>query len=353
MTVISCARAWQAEAVFDDRLAAADAESFRRHATTCTTCARELELLARLSAAGAELSWPESTPLARRRLRQELLREANERALGGSRASAWLHVPRKPWAAFALLSCAALALLIGWPHDEPQSKRAARLGSPSFRLQSSENAVWRTLERGAQLRLAAERGHFELTVDALRAGQRFVVTLPDGELEVQGTRFAFDVDGTHTERVEVQEGRVALRLATSATRVLSAGDSWTNWAKTKIVTAEPAANSELDASATSAAASSPAPAPAPRAARGRESAGAAFARGMGAFKRAEYERAEHAFRAFTRAHPLDARVEDALFLRALAAARRGDAAASRALAQEYLARYPNGLRRSEVERMAR
>ena len=72
---------------------------------------------------------------------------------------------------------------------------------------------------------------------------------------------------------------------------------------------------------------------------------------MAAFAAGYFGNAERLLAAFERAHPADARVEDATFLRAVARARRGDLTTARAIADEYLRRYPNGLRRAEAERM--
>jgi TolA-binding protein len=78
-----------------------------------------------------------------------------------------------------------------------------------------------------------------------------------------------------------------------------------------------------------------------------------FAQGMAAFSAGDYGRAEQLFNAFEARHPSDARVEDATFLKAVARSRRGDSAGARALAREYLVRYPNGLRHLEAQRLAR
>jgi TolA-binding protein len=82
-------------------------------------------------------------------------------------------------------------------------------------------------------------------------------------------------------------------------------------------------------------------------------AGAAFAKAMAAFAAGDYASAQALFAAFERDHGGDDRVEDALFLRAVAHARRGDLAESRATASEYLKRYPSGLRKREAEQLAR
>ena len=53
------------------------------------------------------------------------------------------------------------------------------------------------------------------------------------------------------------------------------------------------------------------------------------------------------------AYPSDPRTEDASYLRAVALARMGDVEGASELAREYLARYPNGLRRVEADRLTK
>jgi TolA-binding protein len=74
---------------------------------------------------------------------------------------------------------------------------------------------------------------------------------------------------------------------------------------------------------------------------------------MAAFGAGDYGQAERLFQDFERRHTEDARQEDSTFLRAVARARRGDAAGARATARQYLERYPNGLRAPEAARLAR
>jgi TolA-binding protein len=72
---------------------------------------------------------------------------------------------------------------------------------------------------------------------------------------------------------------------------------------------------------------------------------------MAAFDAGDYGRAEGAFLGFERRHSGDARCEDATFLRAVARARRGDAAGASAIARQYLERYPRGLRAHEAKQL--
>lgn len=365
----ACSRAWQAEALEDGRLSAGDAAAFERHAATCKVCAYEIAALDVLRGVGRQLPALESSPLARRRQRNELLRRANEAALHGPGVR-W---PRMLAVSATVLACLAALLVLRTLTPTPVA--VSRPDVPTYRLVSSEGAVFRTLERAATLRLALDRGHLEIDVDKLHAGQRFLLRLPDGELEVQGTRFTVDVTGTRTQRVAVSEGRVVLRLRAQTVRVLSAGDAWPDKPGSSSAprsasgdarapdhaaaapTDQAPAAEEPERCARAAVSASTADEGAPskrRVIAARDtSAGAAFAVAMAAFAAGDNEGAERLFLAFEQRHPRDARVEDALFLRAVAQLRRGDTEASRALARRYLERHPHGLRRHEVERLAR
>jgi TolA-binding protein len=236
-------------------------------------------------------------------------------------------------------------------------------GEPSYELVASPGADWAAIERGPTLKLAARRGRFELSVHPLSGTQRFILVLPDGELEVQGTRFIVEVDGTRTLGVRVEEGRVALRVRERGGSLLSlgAGESFT---AAPLPRSPPAAAPSPDetrsfpAPAARAPVREPAPSAAPPATSAEHdvgttgASGADFARAMSAFSSGNFGEAEQRFQAFSARYPADPRAEDATFLAAVASARRGDHENARRLAQRYLTRYPSGLRRREAERMA-
>jgi len=58
------------------------------------------------------------------------------------------------------------------------------------------------------------------------------------------------------------------------------------------------------------------------------------------------------FASFVSTHPLDARCEDAAYIRVIALQRTGDAGAMKEAAAHYLRDYPNGFRRAEVAALA-
>lgn len=369
----ACSRAHQAEAFADGKLSGAERASFERHAASCAECARELRALARLRQLAEKLPTGTPTPLEHRRQRQALLRRASERS-----QRAPIPPRRRAFAAFALSGALMAAVSIGfalraWQFD---SEAPAQLAAPTYRLDASPGASWQTIEAGAALRLRLGSGSFMLEVDKLTALQRFVLELPDGELEVIGTRFGVRVDPEGTQRVEVTEGRVALRLRDALPISLEAGESWTAEREAARAAAPPsepaAAPPSASAPATAPAAATPSePSPvgarqtvppekkrAPKPPPGEQARTAGtpnddFARAMAAFGAGDYGQAERLFQDFERRHAEDARQEDSMFLRAVARARRGDAAGARAIAREYLERFPNGLRVPEAERMAR
>jgi hypothetical protein len=355
MSTAQCTRAWQAEALHDGRLAPADAASFQRHLTTCEVCRREAEALAQLEAAAERLPALTSTPLEHRRLRHAVLRAAHEASTEAPRR------PKLAWlAALTLaLGVSAAGALWPWPRQasapELELPRAQQLASdaPQYQQIASPDVVVHTLERGRVLRLALERGQLELTVAHLRADQRFLVQLPDGELEVKGTRFVVHTDGTRTTNVRVFEGRVALRLRDRAPSLLEAGDAFIAPVLERV---EPAVTPQTTPSRPRRSEPRGSAEPEPRASSAAETpttTESAFTRAMTAFSAGDFGHAGALFEQFEREQPHDSRVEDAVFLRAVARARRGDEAGARAIARDYLARFPNGLRKTDAERLAR
>ena len=345
-----CPRAWQVEAAEDGRLSKGDIASFERHAMACEVCKREAHALAELRELALHLPTQSSTPLERRRLRNELLRRAHE---GSTRAPghAWL-----VWFASTALVASAAAAFFLWPRLVSAPPAVAEHDpAPAYHVIATRDADWRTLERGRTLRLSLRKGELDLSVSPLRADQRFIVELPDGELEVKGTRFVVQTDGARTLAVNVLEGRVALRIRQRESELLSAGDDYRAPAPEATATRADAAVPQAIEATSKPARARPrtnddvveaekvvAPAPA-----------SPFTLAMSAFNAGDYGRADELFAAFERTHPDDSRLEDALFLRAVARARRGDDSGARMIALEYLKRFPNGLRKADAERLSR
>jgi hypothetical protein len=366
--------------VLDGVLSRADAASFERHIVTCSECAGEREALLRLAAVARRMPSSEVSPLRRRALHNELLRRANELSTG---------VAPGPWArlrvVMPLAMCAFLAVFAVWLRFAPHP--AVGMAQPSYQLSAGTSARWRVADRGPALRLALQTGALTIAVHKLESGQRFAVTLPDGELEVRGTRFTVECDAQQTLRIAVTEGRVAVRLKGQPTLSLGAGEAWSRGAartsvepgsprdvepvRAEATHREPAPTSSAGAERTashpkaraaalarnrtpSAAASgvSEKAQPVEAAPTPAESAAREFAEAMAVFSRGDFGTAERLFAAFEEHYPRSPHVEDMLFLKALGRSRRGDVSGARSLALEYLRRFPGGFRSVEAQRLA-
>jgi ferric-dicitrate binding protein FerR (iron transport regulator) len=364
-TSSGCSRRWQAEAAEDRRLSDSDRASFERHLPTCAVCTCAVRELVELRRLATRTEAPANPPLDQRRARNELLRRANELTLGSTRARSWRFL-----AIAAAVGVLVVAVVVGLRPSVPGAPPATPPNDePSYELVASPGAEWTAMERGPRLKLAMRRGRFELSVRRLAVGQRFVLVLPDGELEVQGTRFVVEVDGARTLGVRVAEGRVALRVRERAGSLLllGAGESFAASPRS----APPAGSTPQPGEASSSAAlvprvpekeAAPPPAPgsvapptsgAPHDAAKESASGVDFARAMSAFSSGNFGDAEKLFQTFAARHPADPRAEDATFLSAVASSRRGDHEHARLLARRYLSRYPSGLRRREAERLTK
>lgn len=370
-----CERTWQAEAREDGRLGERDLTSFERHAAFCQDCTDEIASLRDITQKMAELPEPQRTELEHRRARQELLRRANERFLTDKPTA-------KPWRmwAFAGVACVWLGLVV-----------ATRLPTPTPRprfdvIGMSKEAIWHvdTIDSTSHVKLQSGTAAFH--VERLENETRFLVDMPDGHIEVRGTRFVVEVAAGKTRSVVVSEGKVWLDVP-DFHGLLRAGE---RWPKNEMATNTPESNAETNAplvvpnvssSATSELAPNDGPpnvtppnrlahtahaapigdadppteAPLPSTSAStmpKDEAGPRFAEAMAAFSAGEDARADQLFANFIRDFPRDGRAEDAMFLRAKARARRGDSAGAASIARDYLKAFPRGFRRPEAERLA-
>jgi len=341
-----CSRAWEAEAIEDGRLDGRTRASFERHSAICDVCTRERTTWKRLSVIVARIPKPPApSELQRKRGRIALLRDAHRSTL----ADPW------PWTRWSM-ALAALAVVVfaaGWGYRrsrlEPRGS-SATLAQRLLEVEPNGPADWSVDDDLAPTRMALREGTVSLHVAKLQGGQRFVVGMPDGEIEVRGTRFVVVVNDARTRSVDVSEGTVALRLVGQAEKTLHAGERWS-----LIEPPAPADSTE------------PTPLPysppaEPAIALGSRSAhpkaqpsglltpGALFAAAMSAYETGAFERAEELLGEFTNRFPKDARCEDAALVGVIIRNKRGDRAGARQLAHQYLARYPGGLHEAEVER---
>ena len=381
MSAKPCPRLWQAEAHFDGYLAQSDAASLERHVGTCAACSAERAALARLQNVARRMPALEISALRRRALHNEILGRANKALVMQGRpllARSWI------WLSFA--ACAVGFLLLVFL----RSRRPVVEGGgtePSYTLVAAPSSRWHVAQPGSALRLAVEEGTFTISVNKLKANQRFALDLPDGELEVRGTRFTVRLDAQHTLRVAVEEGHVALRLSGHDVAILGPGDEWPiaarvdpvppsaavgnvsvshpasrrgpplaspNAPPARSVHGQPSRYDRHGPSQGDSTASTSGTGPVIEATDGgiqRSTAGEDFARAMSMFSRGDYGTAEQLLDAFETHYPGSSHAEDVLFLRALTRSRRGDQQGAGRLAQEYLRRYPAGFRTNEAERM--
>jgi FecR protein len=402
-----CSRRWEAEAIGDGRLDAAARASFERHAATCETCSDELRGLERIADAMQGLPRYGVEAIDRRRARIALLHEANERVMRGRSRRTGV------WALAGAALCALALAVAGTRLPSVRRYTEVPIAAPGYEIVDAGHASWTATTLGGTARVALTDGSAAIHVEHLSPHQKFLVDLPDGSLEVRGTRFVVGVAGHRTVRVEVSEGVVALRLLAEPEIVLVAGQEWTLPALTQApasaatpspagappsvvasalparlpsglerrprlrpigsAAARPSPGSERDTTGLTATDAAPATGPSgvpsasssalpsgvpsgsplgePPAIAAEHPTTDRFASCVSAFQSGDYAAADRLFDAFMRDNPLDARSEDAAFLRALAHARMGDAAGAARLAGDYLQRYPQGLRRNEASRL--
>jgi ferric-dicitrate binding protein FerR (iron transport regulator) len=109
---------------------------------------------------------------------------------------------------------------------EPSRDETSAMGPPRYRISNLESALFDSKVDGTTVRSSMTRGMAAFHVEQMGPHQRFLLTLPDGELEVRGTRFVVTVADGKTKGVDVAEGTVALRLRGRAEMLLSEGERW-------------------------------------------------------------------------------------------------------------------------------
>ncbi len=363
MSAPKCARTWEAEAVEDGRLPGESRTAYARHAERCAECRAEITDLRRIRELARASSPLNVSELERRRQRAILLRRANEERLQAPSR-------RRPviWALAAFSACIVACVLVVAARRVQNRAGASPSAeaSVSYDVADVRGASWTVSRPGAFTIIGLADGRAAFHVEHLSSTQRFVVALPDGELEVRGTRFVIGVDARslHTTDVAVTEGIVVLRLTGAPELILRAGDRWapplaaapsvTGPAAVVEVTSTPTpkvvALPKATAVSTSMASTSASPSPSAKPSSSAEAAG--FGVAMSAFQAGKYAESDVLFARFLSESPGDARCEDALFLRAVAHARMGDRVGAKALIHAYLAAYPEGLRREEARRFA-
>jgi hypothetical protein len=342
---------FEVEAARDGRLTGTQLGSLQRHVIKCAECSREshaLEALANSLRMGAQDIAP-ADELHVRRERTRLLA-----AFDGA-----LLAPRRPWSARRLVWSAAVVTLVAGIVILLRVRRPVEQTALASRavVHADSTAVWSERMEGDRESIALERGALWIHVDHAAGPRGLLIVLPDGELEDTGTTFSVSAEDGHTTRVAVQEGHVVLRIHGQTATAMGPGDAWAPNPQPAAASAWVSAARPTDtapaARVDAADRTTPPPPSEPAVSRPASAASADFRAAMAAFDVGDNHQAAAAFASFLAKHPRDARAEDAAYLHVIALQRSGDGAGMKQAALEYLHRYPQGFRQSEVEPLSR
>jgi len=208
-------------------------------------------------------------------------------------------------------------------------------------VMASPNARWsQTRESGIE-RVRIEDGAVRVHVRRQAVTERFLVALPDGEIEVRGTTFDVTVEHGATTRVHVDEGVVELRIRGRGTTRLTADEAWNvpmppdGSASAFRVAAGPARGPVVAPRTETSVADTPA-------------ADGAYTAAIQQMQQGQFDRAAAAFHALVLAEPRTPQAQDASFLEAVALARAGRTDAAALAAEQHLAAFPDSFHRKEA-----
>ena len=282
------------------------------------------------------------------------------------------------WLALAVPAIAAAILWTGRRTDHVAISRGdleAPLGDSRATIRAIGPARFSRAQFQPDEVVRLDDGEIELEIAALRAHERFRVVTDDGEVEVRGTHFKVSVIDHHMVAVHVWKGEVEVRSGSGAQAVLVPGDDWVREAQSIGPAPVPApeavgppsppvaddtsprrapahrspASSRRHAKVKRIAAITPASKPLP-AARDERPLGdiPSFGHAWSLLRDGDARAAAVEFAEVERlAHGRDIE-EDALYWRAVAVGRAGDAAGSRTLFAAFLDRFPASSRAGEA-----
>lgn len=366
----NCTRSWQVEAFEDKRLDEKERNSFERHLKGCTICREEVRTLSVIREQMSHADNFSARELEHQRARLRLLKAADHQLLKRENRST-TNLNWVKWAVVVPAVLLALFFVLGRPQQTTIEAKNQPVVSETFipvnaditDLSGAGQWTQETIETTKVVSLRS--GVVGFHVEHVKPNARFIVKLPDGELEVRGTRFIVDVKGEQTRSVTVSEGIVELRLKDYSGRLI-AGQQWSEGPSATVAISASAIESSSPPIVTPSAQAvaqgntattgsveqhEPAVPSASAAKTTKVIAGERFAEAMNTFSAGRYAEAERLFVKFIIDFPGDSRAEDAAFLRAEARKRTGDTAGAAAIASTYLQTYPGGLRRNEAEKL--
>jgi TolA-binding protein len=355
---MSCERSWQARAIDEGRLGPADVLAFERHVRVCTTCHQVEAALAELRALTGELVRAEPNPspteLDLRRLRARILRDAMSPARSAARA-------------FAVLAAAAVTVAV-FAHNARPWWTGGSTDAFAASVVPEKGAAWTQARHDGIERVVLTEGDVTLHVRKQGDDERFLVVVPDGEVEVRGTTFEVAVHAGQTTRVHVDEGVVEVRVRGSTK--LAAGESWPRMPSAPagpsdtlpVASAVPSSSRPTEpepragSGPSSHASPAPLPRPAPPVLGGQPSHDALdarnelpdYERAVTAYRAGRFEHAAELLHAFSLTHPSSSFLDDASFLEASSLANAGRSDAAALLAERHLARFPSSFHRKEA-----
>jgi anti-sigma-K factor RskA len=338
-----CDRLWQVDAYRAGLLGDRDAESFERHARACATCREQLEGDERLRELAAELPCEAPSPLVLRRLRMRLLHGAGVGAAPDRRVLGW-----RAAAAVALvflLGVGGALTVVGRAGAPPRGSASASKTSAApvailaeafaGSVAAAPDARWTQARNAGIERVDLSEGTLHLSVRPQAVGERFLIELPDGEIEVRGTTFDVTVEEGTTRRVHVAEGLVELRLRGQDVVHLGPSESWQPPSR-------PIAQAPVRPSAERS------PPPSPPGIAGEADSALAYVEAVRLLRDGRNDDAAARFHAFLLSHPSSAQAEDASFLEAVALARGGRTDAAALAGEHHLAGFPRSFHAREA-----
>lgn len=361
---VQCERILEVEAWFDGRLDADAARDFEAHAGTCDVCRAELAALEGLRQTLRDAT-PAPNTFAVKRLRRSLLLRARGSDVESVR-------PRPRIVRLLPLLAALFVAGIGFA----AGALYVRAPASEVELVAGRGASYSTEDTADRHVVRIADGVFDFDVQERADHKRLLVIVPDGEIEDIGTRFRVVVANGVTTEVSVSAGEVELRRRGVAPVRLVAGMSYhpvPTIADASLAPASSAASSPAASASAASASASTSTSAVPVAAaavavaspskagpsasiasvsRSDSSGARNTSRSEGA-SAGSPERATPAAASSVGASAGGVSAEDQAYLRVLQLLRDARDDEARAAANDYLARFPGGLRSKEMGDVAR
>jgi TolA-binding protein len=217
-------------------------------------------------------------------------------------------------------------------------------------------AQWRQVRQGTSELVTLADGDLSIHVRKQAAGERFIVDVPDGEIEVRGTTFEVGVRHGMTESVHVDEGVVVIRIRHREEATLRSGESWSpelggpNATAPRAALPTPAPSQAILAPTTATPANGAQVAhPSLQARPGGHAVDetADYETAMGLYRGGQFKAAADAFHRFVTTYPTSGLSDDASFLEASALASAGRSDAAALAAERHLGRFPDSFHRRD------